>query len=373
MEQTIISEYVWHDALGNLRSKAKVEKTDKQNLSLNFFSEWNFDGSSTGQAGGFNSDVVLKPVAMFKDPFRQHFKNAECYLVWCETYNMDGTPHPTNNRAKCMEVCEKTKQFEPWFGMEQEYFLYQLNKELENPALPYGWMGVNLPNYKFPTQTDNSVISPVCSNGYVPSASSPFYCGVGADRVYGREIMEKHFEYCLYAGLKVCGINLEVVISQKEFQCGICSAHELGDHIWMSRYVLCRVAEQFGAFVEFHPKKMHDFSGSGGHMNFSTNEMRNDGGYAKIIEACDKMTKNHSDHMSEYGDETNKLRLTGKHETASYDKFSYGNSNRGCSVRIPYATHKAGKGYLELRVVASNADPYRVVTRMLKTICLDEQ
>ena len=370
MTTKIIAEYVWHDVIGCMRSKAKTfDKTTKTDISLSDFSEWNFDGSSTGQADGKTSDVVLRPVAFFKDPFRRSWLNVKCYLVLCETYNMDGTPHATNNRSKCMEVCNKTTEFEPWFGIEQEYFLCQLNKDQTDPditALPLGWYGQYLPNYHFTKQT-----YPVSES----RSSAHAYCGVGADRVFGREIVEQHFEHCLYAGIKICGINLEVVISQAEFQIGICSAHEIGDHLWMARYILSRVAEMNGAFVELHPKLMGDlpFNGSGGHCNFSTKEMRNENGLDKIIEACEKMKLLHAEHLAEYGDESNKLRLTGHHETASWEKFTYGFSDRGASIRIPYTTHHDKKGYLEDRRPPANCDPYKVVTRILKTVCLNVQ
>jgi glutamine synthetase len=372
----IVAEYVWHDALGALRSKARNLVFDWENnkVELSVFPEWNFDGSSTGQAEGRSSDVVIKPVAFYNDPFRRNWDNCKCFLVLCDAWNMDGTLHGTNNRENCRIVCEKTAQYEPWFGFEQEYILYQLGKDLSTPELPLGWMGKNLPNYRFPEQAHPHVKSSViCNDGYYPLPSGPFYCGVGADRAYGRKIMDQHYQYCLYAGLTVVGINLEVTPSQAEFQLLGKSGLEASDGLWMARYILCRVAEEHGAYVDFSPKSMELFNGSGNHTNFSTNEMRNDGGYAKIVEACEKMSKLHKEHLDEYGDEDNKLRLTGKHETASYEKFSYGASNRGCSIRIPYATHKAGKGYLEDRRPAANCDPYKVVARLLKTICLDEQ
>lgn len=42
----------------------------------------------------------------------------------------------------------------------------------------------------------------------------PYYCGVGADKVYGRDIVESHYKACLYAGVKICGTNAEVMPSQ---------------------------------------------------------------------------------------------------------------------------------------------------------------
>jgi glutamine synthetase len=372
----VVAEYVWCDALGATRSKTKVfDKSDK-NITLLDFSEWNFDGSSTGQAEGKKSDVVLKPARLFKDPFRRSWKDCECFLVWCDTYNMDGTPHPTNNRHECMSVCDRTKDEEPWFGMEQEYILYQLGNKLSEPQIPYGWMDKDLPNYRYPEQAHPKVTSSViCNDGYYPLPSGPFYCANGSDRALGRPIVEQHLEYCIYAGVKVCGLNAEVSPSQWEFQVGVCSGDEMGDHLWMARYILSRVAEEHKAFVELAPKPMLLFNGSGNHTNFSTKAMREDGGLTVIEEACKKMQPDDINtlHLKAYGDENNKDRLTGKHETATHDKCTYGFSDRGKSIRVPYLTHKAGKGYLEDRRPSSDCDPYKVVTRMLKTICLDDK
>ena len=62
-------------------------------------------------------------------------------------------------------------------------------------------------------------------------------------------------------------------------------------------------------------------------------------------------------------------RLTGMHETAPWTEYSYGVSNRGASVRIPWQTERDQKGYLEDRRPNANMDPY-VVTRLITdTIC----
>jgi glutamine synthetase len=372
----ILAEYVWIDALGETRSKTRVieipistlysrsshllnisDVSLIDNIALDDFPVWCFDGSSCGMANGKDSDVVLKPCSFFKDPFRRYHTS---YLVLCDTYNVDGSPHVTNNRYEYVKVNNRCKDQEPWFGIEQEYFLYQLDKNCEKP---YGWVDNNHPSHKFPSQ----------EHPEVPSA--PSYCGVGADRVCIRKVIEKHLEYCLYANVKICGINLEVVCSQAEFQIGICNANEIGDHLWIARYILSRVAEEYGMHIDWKPKPLESFNGSGAHTNFSTKEMRKENGLNHIIEACKKMEPKEMIelHLQAYGNEDNKLRLTGKHETASWEKFTYGFSDRSASIRIPYTTHNAKCGYAEDRRPSSNADPYKVVSRILKTICLDEK
>jgi len=279
---------------------------------------------------------------------------------------MDGTPHVSNNRYASIQICKQMKDHDAWFGFEQEYMLFELDNVFGQK--PYRWNNPRWPSKKIAAQT---YPVPLDVSGGTNMSSAPSYCGVGGDRIFGRNIVEKHMEYCLYAGIKICGINFEVAPSQAEFQIGICSAEEVGDHLWMARYILCRVAEEYGAHVEFAPKSAGEhYNGSGCHVNFSTSATRRDGGLDAIIEMCKKMEPDEMRglHLQAYGDETNKARLTGAHETARYDEFTYGFSDRGCSVRIPYTTHNAKKGYMEDRRPAANCDPYKVVTRLLQTL-----
>ena len=142
----------------------------------------------------------------------------------------------------------------------------------------------------------------------------------------------------------------------------------IGDHLWMARYILARVAELHNAYISYDPKPLGDeWNGSGGHTNFSTAKMRATNGLEVIKQAIDKLSKKHKEHLAVYGI-GNERRLTGNHETSNMSNFTFGEYNRGSSVRIPVNVLIEGCGYLEDRRPASNADPYLVVAKMLETI-----
>jgi len=326
-------EYIWLDGYKptqTLRSKTRIE----ENFSgkLEDCPEWAFDGSSTEQAEGGSSDCLLQPVFICPDPDR---KNA--YLVMTEVLNADGTPHVSNGRAT---ITEEDEDF--WFGFEQEYFLMD-----PNTNLPLG----------FP------------KGGY-PLPQGPYYCGVGATKAYGRDIVEEHLDLCLEAGLNVEGINAEVAAGQWEFQIFAKGAHSAGDQIWMARYLLERTAEKYGVYVDWHPKPLGkdlDWNGSGMHANFSNGLMRTCGDKKVFDAICEEFGKHIQEHIEVYG-AGNDQRLTGKHETAAITDFSYGVSDRGASIRIPVGTIEAGwKGRLEDRRPASNGDPYKIAAVIIKT------
>ena len=325
-------EYIWLDGYKptqSLRSKTRVESDFSGNIED--APMWNFDGSSTEQADGSASDCLLKPVACFPDPGR---KNS--FLVMCEVLNADATPHESNGRAT---IEDDDDDF--WFGFEQEYFLW--DPETDRPP--------GFPQAGF------------------PRPQGPYYCSVGANNAYGRDVIEDHLDICLEAGLNVEGINAEVAAGQWEFQVFAKGAARAGDEIWVARYLLERTAEDAGLAIEWHPKPLGDtdWNGSGMHANFSNGAMRDQGKEDVFNKICEQFGKNIERHIAVYGAE-NDQRLTGAHETQSISQFSYGVSDRGASIRIPVQTVDDGwKGRLEDRRPASNADPYKVAAAIVKT------
>ena len=331
---SIILEYIWIDAFENLRSKIKIIPNTKNVL----IEEWSFDGSSCGQATGTDSDVLLKPVKFFKNPF---FPEHTSFLVLCECYDKYNIPHVTNTRKACEQTYNKIIDEDPLFGIEQEYVLFDRDHK------PLDWKEYN---------------NPGCGG------QGPYYCAVGGDRCFGRKISEKHLLYCLNAGIQICGTNAEVMASQWEFQIGPLNPVEVSDQLWVARYILMKITEEFGCYVSFHPKPHKgDWNGSGGHTNFSTKKMRESDGLEVIKNACQKLEKTHEEHLKVYG-KYNEERLTGLHETSSMHTFSVGFSDRGKSIRIPLHVIRNKCGYFEDRRPASNMDPYLVTEKLLNTI-----
>lgn len=327
-------EYIWLDGYKptqSLRSKTLV--VDNFSGKLEELKMWSFDGSSTQQAEGGASDCLLKPVAVYPDPDRF---GGNGWLVMTEVLNADGTPHESNGRAT---IDDEDDDF--WFGLEQEYTLW--DNETQRPL-------------GFP------------KNGY-PGPQGPYYTSVGAANAVGRDLVDEHLHLCLEAGLNVEGINAEVMMGQWEYQIFAKGAKDAGDQIWLSRYILDRCAEQHGIEINYHCKPVQgDWNGSGMHANFSNETLRTCGSQEVYEAICQAFEPRIKEHIDVYGAD-NDQRLTGLHETQSIDKFSYGVSDRGASIRIPIGTVENGwKGWLEDRRPASNADPYMVASAIIATV-----
>ena len=327
-------EYIWLDGytpVPNLRGKTLIKEFDKF-PSLTDLPNWGFDGSSTKQAEGKSSDCVLKPVAVYPDSTRTNGA-----LVMCEVMMPDGvTPHPSNARATILDDAGA------WFGFEQEYFFYQDGRPLGFPE-----------------------------HGF-PAPQGPYYTGVGYKNVgdIARQIVEEHLDICLDAGINHEGINAEVAKGQWEFQVFGKGSKRAADEMWIARYILLRLAEKYGVDIEFHCKPLGDtdWNGSGMHANFSTDYLREKGGKEYFEKLMKAFEKNRADHIAVYGPD-NHMRLTGLHETASIDSFSYGVADRGASIRLPHSFVNNGyRGYMEDRRPNSQGCPYQIASQILKTI-----
>ncbi|MEM8883143.1 MAG: glutamine synthetase beta-grasp domain-containing protein [Planctomycetota bacterium] len=349
MNESIASaEYIWLDGAQptrGLRSKTRFLPLPAEGLpALDALPVWSFDGSSTAQAPGDASDLLLQPVRVVADPLR----GGRSILVLCEVTRENGAAHESNTRASLRSVLDAGgSSAEPMVGFEQEYTLYRDGR-------PLGWP----------------------AEGF-PAPQGPYYCGVGAQNVFGRTIVEAHEEACLRAGLMIYGTNAEVMAGQWEFQIGYRGVEgesadplTVADHLWIARWLLQRIAERDGVEISFANKPVQgDWNGAGNHTNFSTRATRDPAqGLDAMHAAIARLEQGHAHHVAQYGHGLHE-RLTGLHETCSIDEFKHGVADRGASIRIPRQVREQGYGYFEDRRPGANCDPYLVCTALLETVC----
>ena len=335
-------EYVWLDGYKpepNLRSKVKIVDYEsiKNVVQVGKLPVWNFDGSSTNQADTGNSDRILKPVRVYTN-YGFPLENSTVYVL-CEVMDSDGKPHESNMRAKLNEEEEGL-----WFGFEQEYFI---REEINGNILGH--------------------------KRNILKGQGEYYCGVGHN-VVGRDFVEEHLNMCLEHGIDITGTNAEVALGQWEYQVFSKGKLKGGDDLWMSRYFLYKISEKYNYHIDLHPKPLThgEWNGSGLHTNFSNDKMRNEGGYEYFLAIFNSFASRHEDHIKAYGS-NNHLRLTGGFETQAIDKFSWGISDRGASIRVPQDTAKEWKGYVEDRRPGSNADPYKIIREVSKSLDTAEE
>lgn len=340
----IEAEYIWTGGGGEFRSKVRYVSE------MEHIGDWNYDGSSTGQASTENSEILLRPVTKYIDKV-----NPNKVFVLCETYYLygDGTvmPLPNNYRSSAAEAVSD----DMWFGFEQEFFIYDLIRGK--------MLGVY---HSMPQQ-------------------GPYYCGVEAVNEYRygkvslenrsvtdvRALTEKIAERCIDLGLGITGWNLEVAPGQTEIQI-FGKGMRACDDLMMMRYLAHRVLLGVNMKPIFDPKPMGGkWNGTGLHTNVSTNATRGDGGLDVMKRMMPLLAAKHIEHLAVYG-EGNDARLTGLHETSSMNEFSWSIGGRNTSVRIPRACAVEGKGYFEDRRPAGNANPYRIAKRMAETILIRE-
>jgi glutamine synthetase len=334
----IRAEYIWMDGTQptrKLRSKTKILDKGSWLDRRAKLPSWSFDGSSTGQATGHQSDCLLHPVFHCPDPIR----GGDSLLVLCEVNDYQDRPHKSNTRALLRELLPRTADLDALFGIEQEYTMFRGSR-------PLGW-----------------------PEGGYPAPQGPFYCGIGSDEAFGRPIVERHLEACMAAGLTISGVNAEVMPGQWEFQIGPEDPLDVCDHLMIARWLLYRIGEEHEVSMSLDPKPVRgDWNGAGAHTNFSTREMREAGGLAAIEATCKALEGRHALHIASYGDGI-ESRLTGLHETCSHLEYRWGVGDRGASIRIPRQVAQAGCGYLEDRRPCANIDPYVVTRLLLEAVC----
>jgi glutamine synthetase len=385
-------EYVWIGNNNELRSKTRVcslkdickdvpgedprmEMIGGRKPHIANISNWNYDGSSTGQATGEDSEVIIKPQKIFRDPFR----GENDIIVMCDTYYPDEIrPLSNSKRSWAKNVFDQKLDEKPWFGLEQEYFLMKYPSKNKHD-ISYRAALATTPyypdNWKYPIgfPTKNNI-----RDGVATGKQGQYYCSVGAENAFGRDIVEEHLKACIFAGIQISGINAEVAPGQWEFQIGPCEGIAAGDHLWVARYLLNRIAEKHGHVVSYAPKILSDWNGSGCHTNYSTKNMRegvttgslHEPGLNFINTAISKLSHKHNEHMKLYGSGNNK-RMTGGCETASFETFSDGVANRGASIRRGNKTVNDKQGYFEDRRPSSNCDPYLVTAKIFSTTILE--
>lgn len=335
-------DYVWVDGTGeNVRSKARTIEFIPDNHKE--VPVWGSDGKASMLPVPKESDVLLVPVAIYNDPFRRGNNK----LVLCDTYEYDGKALPTNHRKSFCDALNKVCDQEIMWGLEQQYMVMDMDER------PFGW--------------------PVMLGE--PRKHMGYYCSVGGNKVYGREIAESHYRACLYAGVQIASIHPDAIPGQWEFQIGVSPGIKGPDDLWMARYILGRISEEYGTHICYHPKRYENLSGSSCHVNFSTKATRKDNGLSTLQEYMQKLSKRHDEHLKKYdpyGGEQNKRRLTGKDGASAADTFSSGVGDKNLSVRITKESETKKKGYVEDRRPAANGDPYAVCDMIVRTCLLDE-
>lgn len=311
----------------------------KEVASVSDLPTWNFDGSSTGQAPGHDSEVLLRPHFLFRDPFR----GGRNLMAFCECMRPDMTPAEPATRCHAEKVAAKASDAEAWFGFEQEYQLFH-NAGLRR-GTPLGW--------------------PV--GGY-PDPEGSYACGVGSGNAFGRQVADAHFRCCVHAGLNTRSFRAEFIPGKWAFVISALGPVAAADQLNVARFLLHRVCEDFGVVVSMSPRPVEgDWEDSHCLTRFSTKTTRGEGGMAEIERLAGELEAHHKDHTVAYG---GRQQMSALYETSSLTVFSTGVADRECHIYIPQETSKNGKGYFIDQRPSSDADPYVVVSKLLETCVL---
>ncbi len=355
----LILEYIWLDTNNHIRTKQRscndkqisnkifstpellnMDIEDKVEL-LELLPVWNFDGSSTGQSTTETSEIKLRPVNVMNDPFSIPLTHISKIIILCECYTCDGESVDGNYRSKCVSTEKHCGDLDAWFGLEQEFFLFDMITKQ-----PVRW-----------SQTRTT-------------QQGEYYCGLNRSDYQEFMLMDELFKLSLKVGIHMSGINQEVAPAQWEYQIGPLNAVDCADQMYFAKYILYRLCQKYGYYAVFHPKPLiGDWNGSGCHVNMSNVNTRNGKGDEPmnyIHNMCEIMKQDHINFFENYSGCDNHLRLTGKYETSSAETFTYSVGGRHTSVRIPNETQRNGCGYFEDRRPGSSIQYYKTLNKYLE-------
>lgn len=368
----IALEYIWFDINNHLRSKIKVINLNTNLINIynkiinnlndtrinyqshnshKYIPTWSYDGSSTGQAKTENSEILLDPIYITKHPFIQKITS---FLVLCNSKRM--ILDLSENKLKYSNIennnieealhkfsLKKNKEKEIWFGLEQEFFLFE-----KSSLKPNEWS-----YYQEHKET----------------LTGEYYCGINRASYKETKIMEEFLNKCIEINIIISGINQEVECTQWEYQIGPLEGIELAHQMTIAKYILLKICEKYDLYPVFHPKpiktKEREWNGSGCHVNISTKETREENGIKNIYKIIENMEKDHINFIENYCGKNNYLRLTGKNETSDPNKFTYSIGGRNSSIRIPLNTYLIKSGYFEDRRPGSDIDYYKIISKYL--------
>jgi glutamine synthetase len=173
-----------------------------------------------------------------------------------------------------------------------------------------------------------------------------------------RSLAEKHYLFCITAGLNISGMNAEIAPNQWRFKIGPCVGINSGDELIIARYILTKLSEQFGVDISFKSKPLQNpWNNSGLHVNFSTSETRDNDGITKLNKYIQYLKNKHSEHILVYGDNCEKLNIR----------------SDIINVTIPNKVNREKKGYLKDNRALSNADPYIIIAKIFDTCCISTE
>ena len=315
-------EYIWLDGSTSkkLRSKVIYQMLNSNILSspkllMQNLHESTFDGP--------DSELILKPMRIVLDGTSTSMNNnqPQNFVVLCEVFNDDGTPHKTNTRAALRESLKENDQ-NMRFSIDQEYVLF--NPDTEYP------------------EVDKKL-------------QENYYCGVGFDLVRHDQVADMHVRACNMASLQMLGTNV-IMLGHWAYQTKELPPIEAADNLWFSRFFLQRIAGRFNLNVSYDPKPMYEnWRSSNAHIKFSTKEMRESPSVSLFNMICSSLEPHHKEAVLHYGENNKK---------GCVDNFTWGENDRSVSIKIPCLNTNEKVGYIEDRRPAANMDPYEALKHL---------